>query len=113
MFQVGDHAQMKPNLRKIDTYGLSPHILIAHRKTVFWVSEEHETIGGEGVLRIYPICMVYDMIKQKYVYKKIDFYLAYLNPEMFEKVQVIKIDGKNIVKKVLTEEINESSENQQ
>lgn len=102
-FKAGEHAQMKPSLQKIDTYGISPHILITHRKTVFWVSEEHETIGGEGVLRIYPICMVYDIIKQKYVYKKIDFYKAYLNPEMFEKVEVIKENGKNIVKRVYDE----------
>lgn len=86
-FQVTDHIRMKRNLRKIDTYGISPHILRDHRKTIFWVREVHETVGGEGVLRIYPTCKVYDKKSKKYEQKEIDFYMAYWNPEMFVKAE--------------------------
>lgn len=91
-FQVTDHIRMKRNLRKIDTYGISPHILRDHRKTIFWVREVHEPVGGEGVLRIYPNCYVYDKKTKRYIQTEIDFYLAYLNPEMFVKVEDIEYE---------------------
>ena len=100
MIQVTDHVRMKRNLHKIDTYGISPIIILKHKKTIFWVRETHETVGGEGVLRIYPYCQVYDKNTKKYAYVKIDFCKAYLNPEMFEKVEVINNGRKDIVKRV-------------
>ncbi len=88
MFQVTDRIRMKRNLRKIDTYGISPSIIKEHRKTIFWVRKVSEYVGEEGAIRIYKYAKVYDKKLKKYVNTIIDFDLAYLNPDMFEKVEV-------------------------
>lgn len=72
-FQVMDHVRMKRNLRKIDTYGISPHILKEHRRTVFKVRQVIEKKGNEGAIRFYG-----------------ELSLAYWNPEMFEKVENVE-----------------------
>jgi hypothetical protein len=87
MFQVTDHTKMKRNLQKIDTYGISPKILKEHRRTIFWVRKVHEDETGQYALRFFPYCRVYDKQEKKYVAKKIDFSLAYWNPEMFDIVE--------------------------
>lgn len=92
---VTDHVRMKRNLRKIDTYGISPKILKRHRKTIFWVSEVGKPVGGEGVLRIYPTCYVYDKKTKKYIQTEIEFYKAYLNPEMFVKVEDFEYESES------------------
>lgn len=93
--QGTDHVRMKRNLRKIDTYGISPKILKKHRKTIFWVSEVGKRVGGEGVLRIYPTCHVYDKKSKRYIQTEIDFYLAYLNPDMFDLVEVPEYESES------------------
>ncbi len=97
-FQITDHVRMKRSLRKIDTYGISPKILKRHRKTIFWVSEVGKPVGGQGFLRIYPTCHVYDKKSKKYIQTEINFYLAYLNPEMFEKVEDFVYEGESCKK---------------
>lgn len=89
-FQVTDHVQMKRNLRKIDTYGISPHILRNHRKTIFTIRKIHEDETGQYAIRLYSNCKVYNPATRKYRPAETEFSLAYWNPEMFEKVKKVK-----------------------
>jgi hypothetical protein len=41
----------------------------------------------DGYIRIYKWAKVYDKKQKKYITIEIAFVLAYLNPEMFEKVE--------------------------
>lgn len=84
-FQVTDHVRMKRNLRKIDTYGISPHILKNHRKTIFIIRKIHEDQTGQYALRVYSTCKI--LKAGRYEPYECEFNLAYFNPEMFIKVE--------------------------
>lgn len=79
MFKVTDRVQMKRNLQKIDTYGISPVVLKKHRNTVFKIRKIHEDEAAQYAIRFYGIG------------ENKDLRLAYWNPEMFEKVEVDKM----------------------
>lgn len=87
-FKVTDQIRLKRNLRKIDTYGISPCILLKHRKTVFKIRKVHEDETGQYAIRVYPYCKVFNKATKEYEQTKIGFALAYFNPEMFVKVEV-------------------------
>ncbi len=87
-FHVTDLVRMKKNLKHIDTYGISPCILARHRNTIFKIRKIHEDETGQYAIRFYGFCREYNLTMGEYEpWRTTDFYLAYWNPCMFEKVE--------------------------
>lgn len=102
-FQVLDRIQMKDNLSKIDTYGFSPSLIKKHKNTVFVIRKVYEDTTGQYALRVYPNCYVKNSYTGTYEQQECIFYLAWLNPEMFEKVEgEFKNEKKSLFRKIFS-----------
>lgn len=72
--QITDCVQMKHDLHKIDTYGITKSVIRIHKNTKFKIRKIHEYDDGSSALRFYGLG------------ENNELRMAFWNPDMFEKV---------------------------